>query len=164
MATEHSSWPSIGQKGEGSLSKQFLCSSTAPCPPMPLPVHFRGPTNGVRKGTNGISTNRVTSNFMFFDRDFLGTPINLLLSSQKWQGVFFSQAVKIHYFCSGPMGVDPIRPQPRCSFVFRLSLVRGWWHAVGNLIDFLWLDEHLSRASTCLYACDNIVLLMIYYY
>ena len=40
-----------------------------------------------RRGTNGVSANGVTANFMFFDRDFLGTPVNLLLSSQKYQGV-----------------------------------------------------------------------------
>ena len=33
-----------------------------------------------RKGTNGAGTNGVTANFMFFDRDLLGTPVNLLLS------------------------------------------------------------------------------------
>ena len=41
-----------------------------------------------RKGTNGVSTNGAMANFMFFDRDFLGTPANLLLSSpKKCQGV-----------------------------------------------------------------------------
>ena len=31
------------------------------------------------KGTNGVSNNGVTANFIFFDRDFLGTPpVNLL--------------------------------------------------------------------------------------
>ena len=40
-------------------------------------------------------------------------PLNLLLSSQKCQGVPFSQSVKFHYFCSGPISVDPICPQPK---------------------------------------------------
>ena len=31
---------------------------------------------GVRKGTNGVSTNGVTANFMVFDRDFLGTNLS----------------------------------------------------------------------------------------
>ena len=47
-----------------------------------------------------------------WQRDFLGNPVNLLLSPQKCQGVPFPQSVKIHYFCSGPIGVDPICPQP----------------------------------------------------
>ena len=45
---------------------------------------------GRRRGTNGVSTNGVTAKFMFFDRDFGGTPVNLPLSSQKRQGVPFS--------------------------------------------------------------------------
>ena len=42
------------------------------------------------KGTNGVSTNGVTANCMFFDRDLLGTPVHLLLSSQRCHGVPFS--------------------------------------------------------------------------
>ena len=45
---------------------------------------------GLRKGTNGVSTHGVSANLMFFDRDCLGTPVNLLSSSQKCQGVPFS--------------------------------------------------------------------------
>ena len=45
-------------------------------------------TNGVRMGQNGVSTNGVTADFNLFDRGtFWGTPANLLLSSQKCQGV-----------------------------------------------------------------------------
>ena len=42
----------------------------------------------------------------------MGTPVILLLSSQKCQGIPFPPSVKIHYFCSGPIRVDPICPQP----------------------------------------------------
>ena len=45
---------------------------------------------GHRKGANGVSTNGVTADVSFFDRDLLGTPVNLLLSSQKCQCVPFS--------------------------------------------------------------------------
>ena len=39
----------------------------------------------------------------------MGTPVNLLLSSQKCQGVPLSpQSDKIQYRCSGPIRVDPI--------------------------------------------------------
>ena len=37
----------------------------------------------IGKGQNGVSTNGVGASFMFFDRDLLGTPVNLLLYSQK---------------------------------------------------------------------------------
>ena len=50
-----------------------------------------GRLNGkARKGTNGVSTDGVTANVMFFDRDFLVAPVNLLLSPQKCQGLPFS--------------------------------------------------------------------------
>ena len=46
----------------------------------------------VRKGTNGVSTNGVTaiSFYVFWQRDLLGTPADLLLSARKCQGVPFS--------------------------------------------------------------------------
>ena len=45
-------------------------------------------SNDNRKGTNRVSTNGVTANLTSFDRGtFWGTPVNLLLSSQKCQGV-----------------------------------------------------------------------------
>ena len=47
----------------------------------------------------------------FFDRNFLGTPVNLLLSSQKCQGV--PPIYQNSYFCSGPISVNPLCPRPR---------------------------------------------------
>ena len=48
----------------------------------------------------------------FFQRDFLGTPVNLLLSSQKCQGVYlFPEPVKIRYFAAAPMP-NECRPHP----------------------------------------------------
>ena len=62
--------------------------------------------------------------FMFFDRDFSGTPVNLLLYSQKCQGVPFSPICQIHYFCSSPISVDPICPQPtRCAQELETEMV-----------------------------------------
>ena len=48
-----------------------------------------------------------------YQRDFWGTPVNLLCTFPKVPGptVLFPQSVKIGYFCSGPIGVDPICPQ-----------------------------------------------------
>ena len=65
-----------------------------------------------RKGTNGVSTNGVTAKFMFFDRDFWGTPVDLLYLPKSARAYIFPQSVRIHYFCSGPSSVDPICPQP----------------------------------------------------
>ena len=42
-----------------------------------------------RKGAEGASSNGVTANVLR-QRDFLGTPVNLLVSSRKCQGIPFS--------------------------------------------------------------------------
>ena len=47
-----------------------------------------------------------------FDRDLLGTPVNLFLSPQSARVYLFPLSVKNHYFSSGPISVDPICPQP----------------------------------------------------
>ena len=66
-----------------------------------------------RRGTNGVSTSGVTANFMFFDRGtfsvLLLTNFDIPKSARAYQ---FPKSVKIHYFCSGPISVDPICPQP----------------------------------------------------
>ena len=68
----------------------------SPCGPGPAATWRAAwaPTpRGAQKGANGVSTSGVTAKIMFFDRDF-GTPVNLLLYSQKCQGVPFSQSVQ----------------------------------------------------------------------
>ena len=72
-------------------------------------------TQTARKGTNGVSTNGVAANFMVFDRGaFLGTPVNLLLYSQKFQGVtFFPNLSKVITFAVAPLVFDPICPQTK---------------------------------------------------
>ena len=56
-----------------------------------------------RKWTNGVSTNGVTAfTHLFFDGLF----------GYSCQGVLVYQFVSIHYFCSGPVSVDPICQQP----------------------------------------------------
>ena len=68
------------------------------------------PGCGFRKGTNWVITNGVTANFMFFDRGAFWVPIGQHMSIV---ASLFPQSVKHHYFCSDPIGVDPICPQPR---------------------------------------------------
>ena len=65
----------------------------------------------VGQGKNGVSTNGVAAIVYVFDRGtFWGTPVNLLLSSQKCQGVPFSPNLSklMYYFCSGTLSIDPI--------------------------------------------------------
>ena len=56
-----------------------------------------------RKVTNGVSTSGVTANFMFFDRDFLGTPVNLLLSPKESRAYLFPQPLKFVTFAAAPL-------------------------------------------------------------
>ena len=62
-------------------------------------------SGGQGKGTNGVSTNRVTAISLFFV-----TGIFLLKVPGR---AFFLNLSKFIYFCSGPISVDSICPQPR---------------------------------------------------
>ena len=72
------------------------------------------PTRGVkvdRKGTNGVSINGVTADFTFFDRGtFWVLPLIYFYIPKSARACLFPQSVKIDYFCSGPISVDPICP------------------------------------------------------
>ena len=95
-------------------SKQIMEAHPHSASPGATPSSWAAFASGIRKGTSGVSTNGVTANLMCFDSGtFFGTPVNLLLSSQKCQGVPVPQSVKLGCFCSRPISVDPICPQPR---------------------------------------------------
>ena len=54
-----------------------------------------------RKGTNGVSTNGVTANFMFFDRGtFWVLPLTYFHIPKSARAYLFPRSVKIRYFCS----------------------------------------------------------------
>ena len=86
-----------------------------------------------RKGTNGFSTYGVTANFMFFDRGTLWVlPLAYFYFPKSAMAYLLPQSVKIPYFCSGPISVDPIRPQPslphethKCSFRCHDKMIRS---------------------------------------
>ena len=72
-----------------------------------------GPPREIRKGTNGVSTNGVTDNFIDFDRGTFWLLPLTYFPIPKSAGVYlFPQSVKTH-FCRGPISADPICPQPR---------------------------------------------------
>ena len=75
----------------------------------------------VRKGTNGVRTNGVTANFSFCCRGtFWVLPLTYLYLPKSARAYLFP-ICQIHYFCSGPISVDPICPQP----IFSLLAPRG---------------------------------------
>ena len=62
----------------------------------------------VRKGTNGVSTNVVTANVMFFDRGtFWVLPLTCFCLPKSARAYIFPQSDKINYFCSAPLVVTP---------------------------------------------------------
>ena len=55
----------------------------------------------------------VTASFMFFDRGtFWVSPLYYFYLPKSARAYLFLQSVNIHYFCSGPISVDPTGPQP----------------------------------------------------
>ena len=67
-----------------------------------------------RKGTNGVSPDGVTANFMYFDRGTFGVAYFYIPRSAR--AYMLPRSVTIHYFCSGPISVDPSCPQPISAF------------------------------------------------
>ena len=91
----------------GILRAKTLWGETSALDPV------RGSSVKARKGTNGVSTNGVIANFIFFDRGtFWLLPLTCFYLRKVPGRNFFPKSVKIHYFCSGPVSVDPICPQP----------------------------------------------------
>ena len=60
------------------------------------------------------SVKGVTGNMMFVDRGTFGVlPLTYVYVPKIARAYMFPQSVKIHYFCGGPISVDPICPQPK---------------------------------------------------
>ena len=67
-----------------------------------------------RKGTNGVSTNGVTAFVVFCDGGtFFVLPLPYFYLPKSARAYLFPRSVKMRYFCSGPISVDPICPQPK---------------------------------------------------
>ena len=111
------------------LCTSLLCNTT-PIHCTPLPLHPplmnthtrpcggsraaaeaaapRRASSGARKGTNGVSTHGDHCKFhVFRQRDLLGTPVYLSLSSQKRQGVAFSPICQNSFLSQRPHQCRP---------------------------------------------------------
>ena len=70
-----------------------------------------------RKGTNGVSTNGVTANFIFFDRGtFWVLPLIYFDILKSARAYLFPQSVKIHYFAAAPLVSTPLCQQPKQTY------------------------------------------------
>ena len=68
----------------------------------------------VGKGRMGSALIGATASFMLFDRGAFGVlPLTYFYIHKGARSYLFPQSVKIHDFCSGPVSVDPVCPQPR---------------------------------------------------
>ena len=78
----------------------------APSPADPSPLRL---CTGVRRGTNGVSTNGVTATLMFFERGaFWVLPLTYFYLPKSARAYLFPQSVKTHYLYSDPISVDHI--------------------------------------------------------
>ena len=69
------------------------------------------PPPSVGKGRLVFSTDGVTANFMFLTGCLGVLPLIYFYIPKSARAYLFPQSVKIHYFRSGPISVDPICPQ-----------------------------------------------------
>ena len=93
-----------------------ICYRTSPpSTPATTSTTSRTTWSGFRKGTNGVGTNGVTAFLLgFWHRDFfLVLPLTYFYLPKSARAYPFPQSVKTRCFCSGPISVDPICPQPR---------------------------------------------------
>ena len=80
---------------------------------------YNNHTNGKSASKEWVEKGQVWSALMgslqiyFFDRGtFWILPLTCFYIPKSAWACLFPQSVKIRYFCSGPIRVDPIRPQP----------------------------------------------------
>ena len=74
---------------------------------------------------NGVSMNGVTANFVFLTEGFLGAlPLTYFCIPKSARAYLLPQSIKMCYFCSGSISVDPMCPQPRDTGVSTLFAKR----------------------------------------
>ena len=111
-----------------------------------------------RKGTNGVSTNGVfADSISFFTQGPFGcsrVPLAYFCLPKSARAYFFPQSVKFNHFCSGPISVDPIYPQPNFEGAFQVicdvsvstlagaSDFQSWQHGIAKM-------RRIDRARTC---------------
>ena len=78
---------------------------------------------------------------MFFDRGtFWVLPLAYFYLPKSAGAYLFLQSVKNSYFCSGPISVDPICPQPTEVTTALAVSTPGWWaNIVGVMVPLTFL-------------------------
>ena len=70
-------------------------------------VYSGGYQDAAWKGTNGVSANGFTANFVFFDSLFLGTPVNYFYLPKSTSAYFFPNLTKSITFAASPLVLTP---------------------------------------------------------
>ena len=92
-----------------TTTRRRFCPSTASAP-------RRSALGRTRRGTTGVSTNGVTANNMFLTGFFWVLPLIYFCLPKSARAYPFEHSVGIHYFCSGPISVDPICLRPNYDY------------------------------------------------
>ena len=97
---------------------------------------------GVRKGPDGVGTHGVDALLpLFGQRDFFRVlPLAYFCLPESARVYSFPQSVTIHYFCSGPISLDPICPQPRRAREGRVGLAGVTGFQMGSGQTFLFAE------------------------
>ena len=95
--------------GEAGLHSSLLDGSA---PPRAPEGREAGRLRGDRKGTNGVSTMGSLQISCFLTGTFWVLPLIYFYIPRSARAYPFYPTYQIHYFCSGPISVDPICPQP----------------------------------------------------
>ena len=135
-----------------------IINSTTPRSWRPPPRVGAGQMGSALKGSLQISC--------FLTEGLLILPLTYSYLPKSARAYFFSRSVEINYFCSGPISVDPICPQPT-----HASLAAAWtarsakakpttvFHACGaKVARFVYSSaktrfsksDHVSGGATCL--------------
>ena len=94
-----------------------------------------------RKGTHGVSTKGGHCKCYVFDRVVFGVPLAYFCLPKSARAYLFPQPVKIHYFCSGPINVDPICKQPNST-------------RLGRSVSVAWTGEGGGASKATSYGLD----------
>ena len=149
-------WKSVLNQKQETRKKHYsafphkaLCENLLD--PSHVPFAHHGMMRGARRGTNGVSTNWVAANFVFFDRGTFGVlPSTYFYLPGSARVYLFPQSVKSHYLCSCPISVDTTGPQPQERTGSRPGRCR-WRSSNPRSVDlWLWIVRSLLILSCCL--------------
>ena len=106
----------FGPEWSGSQGSSEAARSASPAVGPSLVANADQSASLARLGKGQMGSALMGSLQFLFDRGtFLVHPLIYFYLPKSARAYLFSQSVKIHYSCSGPISVDPMCPQPTCA-------------------------------------------------